>query len=200
MFSLSVVDALPGFLQGRAVHELRAPAGTDAHTGFAMLLLSALAGAAPILWVSTAPLWYPPGLAWAGLDPARCLFAQARDDTESLSTLETALRGGMAGAAECRTLPRLAAKRLAMAARQGGGIGLVLRHAPARTSEDSTAFATRWLISPAPGTPEFSGLRAELLYAKGGRPRLFFFALGEEKRPLFEKSGAKTSSILGLRR
>jgi protein ImuA len=163
------------------VHELRAPAGTDAHTGFAVGLLAALAGAAPILWVSASPLWYPPGLAWAGLDPARCLFAQARDDAESLSSLETALRGGMAGVAACTKLSRLAAKRLAMAARQGGGIGLVLRHAPARTREDSTAFATRWLISPAPGGPELPRLRAELLYAKGGRPGVFFFELGEVK-------------------
>ncbi|HTJ90753.1 MAG TPA: hypothetical protein VL356_11315 [Acidocella sp.] len=183
MFSLVVeAAALPSFLRvGSAVHELRAPAGTDAHTGFAVRLLSAQAGAASILWVSAAPLWYPPGLAWAGLDPARCLFAQARDDAESLSALETALRGGMAGVAACTKLSRLAAKRLAMAARQGGGIGLVLRHAPARTSEDSTAFATRWLISPAPGGPEVPRLRAELLYAKAGRPGVFFFEFGAIK-------------------
>ena len=129
--------------------------------------------------VSATPFWYPPGLAWAGLDPARCLFAQAADDAEVLSTLETGLRGGMAGVAECRGLSRLAAKRLALAARQGGGIGLVLRHVPARTQEDSTAFATRWLISPAPGTPELSRIRAELLYAKGAQPGLFFFEVKE---------------------
>ena len=200
MFYPSLIDTLPDFLRvGRAVHELRAPAGTEAHAGFAVLLLAAQAGAAPVLWVGTAPLWYAPGLAWAGLDPARCLFAQARDDAESLSTLETALRGGMAGVAACETLSRLAAKRLAMAAKQGGGIGLVLRHAPARTPEDSTAFATRWLVSPAPGAPEISRLRAELLYAKGGRSGVFFFELGESKQPLFE-SGAKTFVMLGRRR
>jgi hypothetical protein len=204
MFSSPLVDAaLPSFLRvGSAVHELRAPEGTDAHTGFAVLLLSALAGAAPILWVSTTPLWYPPGLAWAGLDPARCLFAQARDDAESLSTLETALRGGMAGVAACKTLSRLAAKRLAMAARQGGGIGLVLRHAPARTNEDSTAFATRWLISPAPGGPEFSRLRAELLYAKGGRPSVFFFEVGEMKSFVTREvgDGAAQAVVAPIRR
>jgi DNA-binding transcriptional LysR family regulator len=43
----AILPALPAFLRSEsAVHELRAPAGTDAHAGFAVRLLSALAGAA----------------------------------------------------------------------------------------------------------------------------------------------------------
>lgn len=105
------------------MHELRAPPGTASHLGFAVLLLAALAPEVPVLWVSPSPCWYPPGLAWLGLDPARCLYAQADDDATCLSTLETALKGGLAGVAECRTLSRLAARRLALAAKQGGSIG-----------------------------------------------------------------------------
>ncbi|OYV37192.1 MAG: hypothetical protein B7Z80_13535 [Rhodospirillales bacterium 20-64-7] len=175
-------DALPAVLRTLpAVHELRTPMGMAAPTGFAGLILGALAGAAPVLWASARPFWYAPGLAWAlaeaGLDPARCVFAQARDDAECLATLETALRGGMAGVAECRSLSRLGARRLALAAKRGGNVGLVLRSAPARTAEDSTAFATRWLVSPAPGTPEILRLRAELLYAKGAQPGVFMCEL-----------------------
>jgi len=160
---------------GRAVHELRAAAGGQAHVGFAVFLLAGLGGAAPVLWVGPSPDWYPPGLAWLGLDPARCIFAQAKDDAESLGTLEAALRGGMAGVAECGELSRLAARRLALAARHGGGTGLLLRHAPAFTAADSTAFATRWMISPAQG----GRVRAELLYAKAARPGVFMLDLKE---------------------
>jgi protein ImuA len=162
---------------GRTVHELRAPAGTQAHNGFLVLLLASLDQDVPVLWISTSPSWYPPGLAWAGVDPARCLFAQGRDDTECLGALEVALRGGMAGVAECKALSRLAARRLALAAKAGGSIGFLLRHAPAFTAEDSTAFATRWLISPAPN----GRLRAELLYAKNGRPGVFMIEREEEQ-------------------
>jgi hypothetical protein len=124
----------------------------------------------PVLMVGRKADWYPPGLAWAGLAPGRCLFAAAADDAACWAALEVALRGGMAGVAEGENLPRLAARRLALAAKEGGGIGFVLRHAPRQTALDSTAFATRWFIAPAPG----GMLRAERLYAKGGQPGVFF--------------------------
>ena len=114
-----------------ALHELRAPSGTAAHAGLALRLLPAQG---PVLWVSVSPDWYPPGLAWAGLNPARCLFARARSDDEVLGSAEVGLRGGMAVVAACGALSRLAAKRLALAAKQGGALGLVLRHAPAVTA------------------------------------------------------------------
>jgi len=163
-----------------AVHEFRAPAATAGHIAFAIMLLSQLSIKAPILWVSPQPSAYPPGLAWAGLEPSRCLFAQAKDDMESLGILEVALRGGMIGVAECEAVSRLAARRLVLAARAGSGIGFLLRHAPSFTPADSTAFATRWIISPArseiPGTPR---LRTELLYAKGGQPGIFMIEIRE---------------------
>jgi protein ImuA len=190
LFSPSFQPRLPdAVLAGSAVHELRAPAGTAVHTGFAILLLADLAPDVPVVWVSPSPGWYPPGLAWLGLDPARCLFAQADDDATCLGTLEVALRGGMAGVAECKTLSRLAARRLALAAKQGGSTGLLLRHAPAFTREDSTAFATRWMISPTPG----GGLRAELLYAKGAQPRVYLFEMKEEQ------NGATPPALTPLR-
>jgi protein ImuA len=171
---------LPGGLAVSAVHEFRggegaAHAAHAAHAGFVVLLLAGLPDQQPILWVSFAGDAYPPGLAWLGLDPTRCLFAKAKDDAECLGTLEVALRGGMAGVAEVTGLSRLAARRLALAARQGNSIGFLLRQAPAFTPMDSTAPATRWLITPAPG----GQLRAELLYAKGGLPGVFFYRIKE---------------------
>ena len=176
----AIATAFPAFLRASpAVHEFRAPVGTAAHAGLAALLLGMVWGDRPALWVSAAPDWYPPGLAWAGVDPACCLFAQAEDDAEALGSAEVALRGGMAGIVACEALSRLAAKRLALAAKQGGGLGLVLRHAPARTREDSTAFASRWMVHPAPGAPHTSNLRAALLYAKGAMPGEYLFTVKE---------------------
>jgi len=175
----------PGYLRqnitsSSAVHEFRAPTDGAGHIAFAVMLLAELPIKAPILWVSPQPSAYPPGLAWLGLDPARCLFAQVKDDAESLGALEVALRGGMAGVAECTAVSRLAARRLALAARNGNGVGFVLRYAPAFTQADSTAFATRWTISPA--RSEISGtlrLQAELLYAKGSQPGVFMVEIRE---------------------
>ncbi len=162
------------------MHECRAPEGTAAHVAFVVALLAGLAEDVPILWVSQTTYAYPPGLAWLGLNPARCLFAQAADDAECLGTLEVALRGGMAGVAECGALPRLAARRLALAAKTGGGTGFLLRHAPAFTPLDSTAFATRWMITPArSAVPGSHRLRAELLYAKAGRTGVFLYEMNE---------------------
>jgi protein ImuA len=169
--------ALPASLAGAAVHELRGPPGSFAQIAFVVLLLAAGENAAqtPVFWVSTAQNAYPPGIAWLGLDPGRILFAQARDDAECLGSLETALRGGMAGIAEAAQISRLAARRLALAARQGNAIGFLLRHASRQTAQDSTAFTTRWFIEP---TAE-GGLKAELLYAKAGRPGVFFYEIQE---------------------
>lgn len=165
-------------LRAGTVHECRAPEATAGHMAVVTVLLAQLPGSVPILWVSRTADAYPPGLAWLGLDPARCLFAEAKDDPQILSMLETGLRGGMAGVAECCALPRLAARRLALAAKTGGGIGFLLRHAAAFTPADSSAFATRWLISPAPG----GLLLARLLYAKSGRTGKFLYEISEEKK------------------
>ena len=168
-------------LVGGAIHEFRGCEASAAHVAFAVLLLPGVPGNMPILWAGFSASCYPPGLAWLGLDPARCLFAQARDDAECLGTLETALRGGMAVVAEPRNLSRLAARRLALAAKQGNSIGFLLRHAPAFTTTDSTAPVTRWRITPAPALRSATPLlRAELLYAKGGRPGVFFYEIKKE--------------------
>jgi protein ImuA len=161
-------------LAAQSVHELRAAEGSFAHLAFLLLMLAQARPKMPLLWVSTAQNAYPPGLAWLGLDPGEIVFAQARDDASCLASLEVGLRGGMAGIAEVREFSRLAARRLALAAREGGGWGFVLRHAARRTAQDSSACATRWLIAPAPG-----GFRAELLYAKAGRPGVFFYQVTE---------------------
>lgn len=175
-FSSPSLGLPEGCLATAAVHEFRAPPESFVHAAFVLLLLAGdkRVEKTPIFWVSTAQNAYAPGIAWLGLDPGRLLFAQAKDDAECLGSLEVALRGGMAGIAEAAQVSRLAARRLALAARQGGAIGFLVRHAARRTAQDSTAFATRWFIEPA-----VEGLRAELLYAKAGRPGVIFYEIME---------------------
>jgi len=192
-FSACFAEILPqNLVSGGVVHEIRAPADIAGHIVFAVMLLAELPLKRPVLWVSLRPSIYPPGLAWLGLDPALCLFAQAQDDAQSLGMLEVALRGGMAGVAECVGVSRLAARRLALAAKTGGGIGFLLRHVPATTQTDSTAFATRWFVTPSPReVPGAARLRAELLYAKGGQPGIFMVEIREAEH-------AATPSIVTL--
>ncbi len=159
------------------MHELRGPPHTAAHLAFALYHLAQAVG--PLLLISTRPAWYPPGLAALGVDPARCLFATARNDDECLGALEVALRGGMASLGECDALSRLAARRLSFAAKTGGVLGILVRHAPAVTALDSTAFASRWFITPAPG----GAVLARRLYAKGAAPAEFTLNLGEDDVP-----------------
>jgi protein ImuA len=162
------------FLPSPFMHELRGPPHTVAHLAFALHHLAPAPG--PLLLISTRPAWYPPGLAALGVDPARCLFAAARNDDECLASLEVGLRGGMAALGECGALSRLAARRLSLAAKTGGVLGILVRHAPAVTALDSNAFASRWFIEPAPG----GAVLARRLYAKGATPAEFTLNLGED--------------------
>jgi protein ImuA len=162
-------------ITAQKLHEFRAPPGTDSHLTLVILLLAALPAQNPILWAAKKISLYAPGLAWLGLDAARCIFAEAESDAGCLAALEVALRGGMTGVAECGDISRIAARRLALAAKNGGGTGFLLRHAPAFTATDSTACATRWLISPLPGRK----FLAELLYAQAASPQKFTYELLE---------------------
>ncbi len=168
----------PPILGLAAVHELGCGVGCglshgfDAAglVGFAALLLGVIAPKGQVVWVAERSDLYPPGLMRLGLDPARIILAHAKDAPARLASMETALRGGLHAIGQER-LNRLAARRLALAARQGGGVGLILAGA---ALSDSTACASRWRITPAlsrqPDTPRW---HAELVYARNTPPTAF---------------------------
>lgn len=170
----SRVPSLPDSFAAGAVHDVLAPAtahAVGAGTRFIAHALVTRAPAGPVLWAAARSDLYPPGLACLGLDPSRLILAEATREADRLAALETALAGGLHGVAEIEDLSRLAARRLALAARKGGGIGFVLR---TRRSGDSTACATRWRILPAlSGTAGRPRLAADLLYARGADPDSF---------------------------
>ena len=159
--------ALGGGLPCAALHELSAaPGHSGAAVGFA-IALAALARepGKQTLWIATdfgtleTGALYGPGLDQFGLDTGRLLIARVARPVDALFAMEEALkcRALATVVAELGAAPDLTAtRRLSLAARDGGGIGLLLCHKP---NDAPSAARTRWRIAPAPSVPdEFGGL------------------------------------------
>jgi protein ImuA len=171
----AVDDALEGGLACGALHEF-APAepgsaGAGAACGFALAVAARAAAAGQgrsVLLIQTdfgvletgAP--YGPGLAFFGLPLERLLCLRVARPLDALWAFEEALKSPSL-AAVFAELPQdgtaadlTATRRLALAARAGSGLGLLVRQRP---SPEPTAALTRWAVASAPGTPdEFGGL------------------------------------------
>jgi protein ImuA len=169
---LPAMDAvLGGGLACGALHELApaAPAQFGTAAGFA-LALAALhtAGGRSALFIQTdyaaleAGALYGPGLDCFGLPMERLIVLQVPRPVDALWACEEALKSR--GVAVVITeLPEAgeaadftATRRLTLAARAGGGLGLLLRHRPLPIA---TAATTRWQVAAAPSGPDrFGGL------------------------------------------
>lgn len=176
--------ALPeGGLPRGAVHELLA---ADPADGAVFELAARWLGLAQqetgrwALWCGRAERLYGPGLAQAGLDPARLVAVRAHRDEDALQVMEEALRcRDLAGVvAEVDALGLAQSRRLQLAA-EAGAIGFLLG-APERaggTGPGASAAVTRWRIAsvpsqpaPAPGVLAAPRWKLELLRCRGGRP------------------------------
>ncbi|MCW3846984.1 protein ImuA [Sphingomonas sp. LB-2] len=170
-----------GGLRLDALHEV-AGAGADmADDCAATLFMAGIAARAwgPVLWVVRRRDLFAPGLAQAGLDHKRLIYAEAADDAELLAVMEEGLRHRGLGAVigEARRADMTATRRLQLAAEGGRTIALLLRRHP-RAGGDPfrvpSAAVTRWRIGPAPSTPlPVEGVgrprwRLELARQKGG--------------------------------
>lgn len=163
--------ALGGGLAGATLHELSAaqPLHFGAASGFA-LALAVLARnerhKRPALFIATdfgvleTGALYGPGLDQFGLRTDDLILARVARPVDALFATEEALK--------CRALSAVivelqdgaadltATRRLSLAARDGGTLGLLLR---AKPEAAPSAAATRWRIEPAPSVPdEFGGL------------------------------------------
>jgi len=166
---VAAIDAaLGGGLAGASLHEISAtsPLHLGAAAGFAL----ALAARAPdphrqALWIVTdfgaleTGALYGPGLDQLGLSTERLLIAHLARPVDALFAMEEALkcRALATVVAEFAEAPDLTAtRRLSLAARDGGGIGLMLRHKP---NAAPSAARTRWQVAGARSLPdEFGGL------------------------------------------
>jgi protein ImuA len=189
-FGVAAIDqALPGDggLCLGALHEA-ASAGADtehaaAATLFVAGILARLNG--PVLWVLQQADLFAPGLAGAGLQPDRIVFAEAGKAV--LAAMEEGLRhpGLTAVVAELSgRLSLVASRRLQLAAEQTGVTAVLIRRSrgfddPAL--QQPSAAVTRWRIAalpsppPLPHAPDTPGLgparwRLELTRCRGGEP------------------------------
>ncbi len=182
-FGVAAVDAwLPeGGLALGALHEV-AGGGADgvmaaAATLFVAGILARLER--PVLWCAVARDLFAPGLAGAGLPPARLLQAVAPDEKHVLLAMEEALRhpGLAAVVGELSRLPMVASRRLVLAAEKSGVMAVVVvrrRREGALAEGGLSAAATRWRVTPLPSAPGPGIGRArwqvELVRCRGGEP------------------------------
>lgn len=147
---LRLGDAIDGQLPGGglargALHEMLV--ADNAALGFAAILLGQAGGSA--VWIAGDRDAMPSAPARFGLDPARLVLVRA-SGADAAWAMEEALRSAVAGAV--LVLPRApdaaTERRLALAARTGGGLGLLL-HA----GEDGAPgqALTRWRLAVASG-------------------------------------------------
>jgi protein ImuA len=168
---VAAIDATLGSgLACGALHEI-APAAAlhlGAATGFALALAARVGESKTTLWIQPefagheAGGLYGPGLALLGLPLKRLLILRVARPVDALWAMEEALKSRavfivIAELTEDGAVADLTAtRRLALAARDGGGLGLLLRH---RLSPEPSAAATRWDIAAAPSKPDaFGGL------------------------------------------
>lgn len=187
-FGVASIDALlPDGLPQAALHEIGG-GGPDAVHGAAASLFAAgilarlsAASGAPVLWCTTRPDLFAPGLACAGLHPDRVIHAVADDEATVLLVMEEALRhpGLSAVLGEVARLPMTASRRLVLAAEKSGVMALALRRRPEGRPEDTATNAaySRWCVTPVPSAPlPVPGIgrarwRIDLTRCRGAEPK-----------------------------
>lgn len=164
-FGMEAMDGrLGGGLALGALHEVAGASPELADDAAASLFAAGIAarahhdpGAAsarPVLWALAQADLYAPGLAQAGLPPARLICAEGGDDACRLALAEDALHDGSVAAVvvEARVAPMVATRRLHLAAR-AAGIPVLLLKRWRRCGADPLALpsaaASRWRIAPA---------------------------------------------------
>ncbi len=206
-----------GGLAMRALHEVAAAGPDMASDAAATLFQAALAarfaraaGGGQVLWAVTRRDLFAPGLAQAGLTPDMVLYAECRDDAETLAVMEDGVRhGGLAAVlGEAKRADMAATRRLQLAAESDGLPALLLRRR--RKAEDDplappSAAVTRWRIGCAPSAPvPYDGLgrarwRVELVRQRGGPPHEWLMEApdAEARFALFAATADRTDRPAG---
>jgi protein ImuA len=161
-FGIESIDArlAGGGLACAALHEAAADRAEPGDEAAATLFLASIAARreGPVLWALARRDLFAPGLACAGLAPSRILYAECGRDEDVLAVMEEGLRhGGLAAVVgEAARVPMAAARRLQLAAEEGGAMALMLKRWR-KNGEDPLAAPssaiTRWRIACAPSSP-----------------------------------------------
>ena len=164
----AVDTALGGGLALGTLHELApaAPVHLGAAAGFAAALAVRAGRRKHTLWIQPdfagmeAGALYGLGLTAFGLPMQRLILLRVARPADVLWAMEEGLKSRVLSAVvaeltddgACADLT--ATRRLVLAARDGGGVGLLLRH---RLSPEPSAAATRWDIAATPSMPDALG-------------------------------------------
>jgi protein ImuA len=171
-FGIEAVDSrlAGGGLPVAALHEAAGERPGPADEAAATLFLAAVAARRPgtVLWALARRDLFAPGLAGAGLAPDRMLYAECGRDEDVLAVMEEGLRhGGLAAVVgEVGRALMPAARRLQLAAEEGGTPALMLRRWRGGGEDplaSPSAAVTRWRLACLPSLP--------LPVAGIGRPR-----------------------------
>jgi len=124
---------------------------------------------AMLVWSDRYRLLYPPALVSLGIDLNRLILLRPADRTQEITALGECLRcrGVCAVVGHPGAMSPIEARRLQLAAEQGQGAGIFLRHYPSETQH--YAAATRWLVRPLPGERLIQRWEIRLLHGHGGR-------------------------------
>ena len=166
-----------------SLHEIAAAGAHEDDECAATLFAAGLAGRAwgPILWVVRRRDLFAPGVAQAGLDPKRIIYAEAGDDAELLAIMEEGLRHHGLGAVigEVQRIGMNATRQLQQAAEGGRTIALLLkRHARGGSAplNAPSAAVTRWRVGRIPlgptrlAAPRRARWQLTLVRQRGGEP------------------------------
>lgn len=182
-FGVTSLDAaLAGGLACGALHEIgpAAPLHGGAAAGFAMAMAArALRGGGQAVWiqpdfnVSEAGALYGPGLDLMGLPTGRLVILRVPRPRDALWAMEEALKCRAAGAVVAELASEAAdltaTRRLALAAREGGGLGLILAPTlPSPVSGGGIGGGSSQLFCSQPST---ATTRWEVASARGARDR-----------------------------
>ncbi|MGE4064416.1 MAG: ImuA family protein [Rhodospirillaceae bacterium] len=170
-FAIPALDGLwpEGGLPTCALHEVNGTgvSGFAAATAFAAAIAGRLSK--PVVWCTTWPDFYAPGLAQVGLPATRLCVVRARSEKEVLAAMEEALRHAAVGCVigETPKLNLTTSRRLQLAAESGASLAITLRRRKKDAELEPIAAATRWKVSAAPSSPH----RLAHLKALPGRGR-----------------------------
>jgi hypothetical protein len=147
------------------------PGDAAAACGCALALARAAAGErGAIVWIGEDFVWrergapYGPGLAAHGVDPGRLVLTRVPGPRQALWAMEEALKSGACAAVigevadAVRHCDLLATRRLSVAARAGGCLGLLVYPGPV-AGDLSTAARARLEVATAPGRTRASAGR-----------------------------------------
>jgi protein ImuA len=113
---------------------------------------------------------YLPALSAAGINLRHLILLRCAKRADQLWALAECLRCRGVGAtiAFIPHLSQIEARRLQLAAEQGGGVGIFMRpYTPGKSVP--YAAATRWLIEPAPGSEDVQRWSVQLIHGHGGQ-------------------------------